>query len=160
MSMGTVDGRSTVQVRARRGSAWGRRSLGPAAAGLALCLVAAPAWGQATAEDGSTMAAGGPIDVDPGPGSTEGGSLMGNGCIGDGSGWSVSGTNGPFGGFTQFQRFTVAEPGWDINAIGIEGHLTFDPNGAGLLGRVWPDDGTGTGPDESGPPLTTHVVSG
>ncbi len=132
-------------------------SSGLAAAGLALCLVGAPAWGQTTAPDGSTMVPGGPNDVDPGSGSSAGGALMDNGCIADGTGWSVSGTNGPFGGFAQFQRFTVAEPGWNINAIGIEGHLAFDPNGAGLLGRVWPDDGTGMGPDESGTPLTTAV---
>ncbi len=127
-------------------------------AGVGLCLVAAPAWGQTMAEDGSTMAAGGPTDVEPDPGSAaSGGVLMDNGCIGDGSGWSVSGTNGPFGGFTQFQRFTVPAPGWSINAIGIEGHLAFDPNGTGLLARVWPDDGSGTGPDESGVPLTTGL---
>ncbi|MHC4305094.1 MAG: hypothetical protein ACYTFF_01380 [Planctomycetota bacterium] len=129
-----------------------------ATAAVGLCLFAAPAWGQTTYEDGSTIAAGGPIDVETNHATFAlGGVLMNNGCIGDGSGWSVSGTNGPFGGFTQFQRFTVPDPGWDISAIGIEGHLFSDPAGVGLLGRVWPDDGTGTGPDESDTPLVTAL---
>jgi hypothetical protein len=129
-----------------------------AAAGLGLCLFAAPAWSQITNEDGSTVATGGPID----DGSSAGWAavsefLMDNGCIGDGSGWAVYGTNGPFGGFTQFQRFTVPKPGWDIEAIGVEGHLASDPDGAGMLCSVWPDDGTGTGPDESGTPMHTAL---
>ena len=131
------------------------RQLCVAGAGVGLFLGASPVCGQTTAEDGSTMAVGGPLDVEPNPGDpTPGGVLIDNGCIGNGTGWSVSGTNGPAGGFTQFQRFTVPAPGWNINAIGIEGHLIF-PSVTGLLGRVWPDDGTGTGPDESGVPIKT-----
>jgi hypothetical protein len=155
MNTVTLDGRGRLQLRTRREPA--RHSLGPAAACLAVCLIAAPSWGQTTAENGSTIAAGGTTGGDSDSGSAGGGLLLNNGCVGDGSGWSVSGTNGPFGGFAQFQRFTVAEPGWNINAIGIEGHLTVNPTGSGLLGRVWPDDGSGTGPDETGTPFTTTV---
>jgi hypothetical protein len=128
------------------------------AAGLALGLFAGPAWSQVTNADGSTIATGGSTDEGADAGwAALGDFLMDNGCIGDGSGWSVSGTNGPFGGFTQFQRFTVPEPGWSIDAFGIEGHLASDPGGSGLLGSVWPDDGTGTGPDESGAPLHAAI---
>ncbi len=149
-----------------RFSMGGRRSLQTsleacvALAGVGLCLVvartlvAAPVSGQTTAPDGSTGALGGAGELTAG---VVGGLLMDNGCIGNGSGWSVSGTNGPFGGFTQFQRFTVPDPGWNINAIGVEGHITINPNGTGMLGSVWPDDGTGTGPDKSGAALKTAL---
>jgi hypothetical protein len=128
------------------------------AAGLGVCLFAGPAWSQVTNEDGSTVSTAGPLDDGSSAGwATLSDFLMDNGCIGDGSGWSISGTNGPFGGFTQFQRFTVTKPGWSIYAIGVEGHLASDPGGAGMLGSVWPDDGTGTGPDEGGVPLHTAL---
>jgi len=129
-----------------------------ALAGVALCLVvvrtlvAAPASRQTTAPDGSTVTFPQASESESAVG-VVGGLLMDNGCIGDGSGWSVSGTNGPFGGFTQFQRFTVSAPGWNINAIGVEGH----GNPTGMLGSVWPDDGTGTGPDKSSAALKTAL---
>ena len=65
-----------------------------AGAVLGLCLAAGPAWSQVTREDGSTISSGGPLDGGSGHSTgfvTVGQILMDNGCIGDGSGWSVSG---------------------------------------------------------------------
>jgi hypothetical protein len=66
------------------------------------------------------------------------------------SGWAVSGANMAFGGFTQFQKFTVTDAeGWDITTIGVDGFYTLDPAGLGFTGTVLPD--VGGAPDEDNP---------
>jgi hypothetical protein len=78
------------------------------------------------------------------------GFLLDYGSDGASDGWAVSGGNQPFGGFTQFQSFTVTDPeGWIVEFIGIDGYVNADPANMGLLGTLLPDDNGS--PDESDP---------
>ena len=78
------------------------------------------------------------------------GLLLNNGSDGASDGWAVSGANQPFGGFTQFQSFTVTDAeGWNISTIGIDGYVTSDPAGVGLTLTLFPD--VGGVPDEGNP---------
>jgi MYXO-CTERM domain-containing protein len=81
---------------------------------------------------------------------TQAGFLLDYGSDGASDGWAVSGANQAFGGFSQFQSFTVTDPeGWIIDFVGIDGYVTFDPNNMGLEGTLLPDDGGS--PDEGNP---------
>jgi hypothetical protein len=75
--------------------------------------------------------------------------LLDNDSIAQGSGRTVSGPN-IASGWTVFQPFTVPEPGWDIETIGVDGWNVQDPLGYGMLGTLLPDTGANY-PDESNP---------
>mgnify|MGYP003572484553 CR=1 FL=1 len=87
------------------------------------------------------------------------GFLLDYGSDGESDGWAVSGANQPFGGFSQFQSFTVTDPeGWIVEFIGIDGYVNFDPNNMGLGGTLLPDDNGS--PDEGNPIATaTYFLS-
>jgi MYXO-CTERM domain-containing protein len=76
--------------------------------------------------------------------------LLDNGTDGASDGWAVSGANQAFGGFSQFQMFTVTDAlGWAVNTIGVDGYINFDPNNVGVKGTLLPD--VGGSPDEDNP---------
>jgi len=75
--------------------------------------------------------------------------LLDNGSIPNGSGRTVSGDN-VAGGWTVFQPFTVPEPGWIVETIGVDGWNVQDPMGLGMLGSLLPSDVNGD-PDEDSP---------
>lgn len=80
----------------------------------------------------------------PGSGgwSERGGYLVDYGSQGGGSGYSISGANAAFQGFTQFQPFTVTDAGgWDLDSVGIYGFTTFNPSGGAAIGAILGDSG-------------------
>ena len=48
-----------------------------------------------------------------------------------------------------FQPFDVPAGGWNISEIGLDGHTNNYADGSGFTVRLFPDDGTGTRPNES-----------
>jgi hypothetical protein len=83
------------------------------------------------------------------------GFLLDNGSDGKSDGWTVSGTNQGFGGFSQFQSFAVGDAaGWSVTAVGIDGYFVLDPNSVGLTATIYPDVG---GSPDVGNPLGSAV---
>jgi hypothetical protein len=75
--------------------------------------------------------------------------LLYNDSIPNGSGWAVWSYDQQPWSFAQFQKFTISDPAWEINTIGVDGWLTYDTGGNGLQGIIVPDvDGM---PDEENP---------
>jgi len=66
-----------------------------------------------------------------------GGFLVDYGSPGGGSGYAVSGANQAFGGFTQFQPFTVTDAaGWSVTTIGADGFWLSNPSGTAAAGTL------------------------
>lgn len=65
------------------------------------------------------------------------------------TGRTVSGWEAPFGGLTVFQPFTVEDPAWQIDTIGLDGGWHGDSDATGFIATLLPD--SGGEPDESSP---------
>jgi hypothetical protein len=75
--------------------------------------------------------------------------LVDNGYAGMGSSATVAGTNHFLGGWERYQSFTVPDPaGWNVTDIGLWTALVTDSAAAGMIGYIYPDDGSGM-PDQS-----------
>ncbi|MCH7840012.1 MAG: PEP-CTERM sorting domain-containing protein [Planctomycetes bacterium] len=104
---------------------------------------AVPVHGEILYDDGLTTVDEGPNDN---PGAYSFGEfLLDNGSIPNGSGRTV----GTGSRWEVFQPFTVPEPGWIVETLGVDGWNVTDPNNSGMLGTLLPD--VGGNPDEANP---------
>lgn len=76
--------------------------------------------------------------------------LLNQPASGFGSGRTISGRN-VAQGWIVFQAFDVPAPGWNVTTIGMDGWTVQDPGQVGFTGTLFPDDGTGTAPNETAP---------